>query len=158
MVWGAGEGEILGAGAKIFANGIGPNIEGDIDDGFFGTEDVVVEAHFPKTGGAGFLELKGGTQFEDADEFEQVAGGDGAFCEEMKMIGHEAIGVEKEGAVGGGLQQSGGDVAGGVLGGEMRFAEVAADGDEMGELAAVVFRRGGGRIYGAWALRKGVYN
>ena len=102
---GTGIGEFLRRRTQLFANGIPPDITRDVFDGVGRAEDVVVIAHLPKALNMGLAKLKGGPQFEDAHEFKEVGLGLSALREKMKVVWHEAVGVEEKRLAGGAFVQ-----------------------------------------------------
>ena len=82
--------------AKVFADGIPPDVAGDILNLVGGAENVVVVAHFPKTAPVGLAKREGGALFEDANEFAQVGTGVEALRKNVKMVRHQAIRMQLE--------------------------------------------------------------
>jgi len=78
----------------MLADWIGPDIAGDRLQRFWGTEDVFVVAHFPEAAAGGLAKVVGGAEFEVAEEFAEVGSCFGALGEEVKVVGHQAIGVK----------------------------------------------------------------
>lgn len=131
----------MGMRAQPFADGIAPDVAGHIFDGIRRPKNVVIVAHFPKRPAAGFSKLEGGALFEEANEFKQIAAGVGAFREEMKVVGHQAKGVQSEGMAGRAFEQKIEDPLGGAWYAEIGRAAVATDSDEIGLGTEVVFPR-----------------
>ena len=104
---GLGAGELVGGGifAEVFADGVLPDVGGDLFDGVVVAEDTVVVAHFPEGGVVGLAEGEGGALFEEADEFTKAGTIASAFGEKMQMVRHEAKGVKTEGVFCGRLQE-----------------------------------------------------
>jgi hypothetical protein len=128
--------------AQLFADGIPPDVAGYIFDGISRPKNVVVVAHSPERPAASFSKFEGSTLFEEADEFEQIAAGVGAFRKEMKVVGHQAKGVQSEEMAGRAFEQEIEDSLGGGWYAEVGQAVVATDGDEIGLATEVVFPRG----------------
>jgi hypothetical protein len=126
--------------AQTFADGIPPDVAGDVFDGIGRAKNVVVVAHFPKTPAMRFPKFEGGPLFEEADEFRQVAAGVGARRKDMKMVRHEAKGVQAEGMAGRAFEQKVEDALGGSFCEEMGHAVVATDSDEIRLATEVVSR------------------
>ena len=116
--------------AQPFTDGIPPNIAGDVFDAFGRPKNVVVVAHFPERAAVGFAKLKGRALFEQADEFEKIAAVMDAFHKDMKMVGHEAEGVQQEGVTDYAFHQKGNHALsrGGYV--EIGHAVVTAGGEE----------------------------
>ena len=127
--------------AKVLADGIPPDVAGDILDPVRGPENMVVITHFPETAAVRFAKRKGGALFEDADEFAQVRTLVKALGKNVRMVGHQAISMQQEGVCGGALHQHRKDALDGGWGSEKRGTVVAADGDEIRLTPEIVFRR-----------------
>jgi hypothetical protein len=131
----------VGMRAQPFADGIPPDVAGDIFDGIGRAKNVVVVAHLPKRPAVRFSKFKGGALFEEADEFKQIAAGLGAFRKDMKVVRHEAKSVQAEGMAGRAFEQNMEDALGGGWYAEVWHAVVATDGDERRLTTDVVLRR-----------------
>jgi hypothetical protein len=108
--------------------------------GRFGvSENVVVVAHFPKSFVVVPLEVERGARFEDSHEAQKIGGRVCALCQEVKMIGHEAVRVNEKRKTVSAVEKAFADHFGGFGIGEEGLAHVAADGDEVGFGADVVF-------------------
>ena len=57
---------------------------------------MIVESRLPELAIMGLAIFITGELFEDVNEFYQVAGVSRAFGDEVKMVGHEAIRVERK--------------------------------------------------------------
>jgi hypothetical protein len=132
--------------AETFADGIPPDVAGDVLDLIRRPENVVVVTRFPESAAAGFAKLEGGALFEEADEFEQVAAIVGTLGKNMKVVGHQTVGVKAVGMVGGAFEQQSEDKICGRFVAEMRCTVVAADSDEIGLATEVVFGRKPGDV------------
>jgi len=86
-----GERKFLRTCAKLLANGIPPDVAGDILDPVRGPQNMVVITHFPETAAMRFAKRKGGALFEDADEFAQVRTVVKALGKNVRMVRHQAI-------------------------------------------------------------------
>jgi hypothetical protein len=91
--------------AQPFADGIPPDIAGDVFDGIGRAKNVVVVAHFPERLAVSFSKFEGRALFEETDEFKQIATGLGAFRKDMKVVRHEAKSVQAEGMAGRAFEQ-----------------------------------------------------
>ena len=127
--------------AKLLADGIPPDVAGDILDPVRGPENMVVITHFPETAGARFAKRKGGALFEDADEFPQVRTVVKALGKNVRMVRHQAIRMQQERVCGSALQQQSKDALGRGWVSEKRGAAIAADGDEIRLTPEIVLRR-----------------
>ena len=127
--------------AKLLADGIPPDVAGDILDLVRGPENMVVITHFPETAAARFAKRKGGALFEDADEFAQVRAVVKALGKNVRMVRHQAISMQQERVCGGALQQQSKDALSRGWVSEKRGAAVAADGDEIRLTPEIVLRR-----------------
>ena len=137
----AGERKFLRTCAKLLADGIPPDVAGDILDPVRGPENVVVIAHFPEAAAVRFAKRKGGALFEDADEFAQVRTVVKALGKNVRMVRHQAISMQQERVCGSALKQQSKDALGRGWVSEKRGAAVAADGDEIRLTPEIVFRR-----------------
>ena len=122
----------------MFADGILPDVAGYRFEGIGAAEDVVVIAHFPERQIAGLAKFEGRAKFEDSHEFTEVRTRSGAFCQEMEVVGHQAVGVELEIMTGGAFVQEGGHAGCDDVIRKISAAEVAADGYEVGLLTNIV--------------------
>ena len=136
-----GERKFLRTRAKLLADGIPPDVAGDILDPVRGPENMVVITHFPETAAVRFAKCKGGALFEAADEFAQVRAVVKALGKNVRMVRHQAICMRQERVRGGALQQQGKDALRRGWVSEKRGAAVAADGDEIRLTPEVVLRR-----------------
>ena len=127
--------------AKLFADGIPPDVAGDILDLVRGPENMVVITHFPETAAVRFAKRKGGALFEGADEFAQVRPVVKALGKNVRMVRHQAICMQEERARGGALQQQSKDALGRGWVLEKWGAAVAADADEIRLTPEIVLRR-----------------
>ena len=127
--------------AKLLADGIPPDVAGDILDPVRGPENMVVITHFPETAAVRFAKRKRGALFEDADEFAQVRTVVKALAKNVRMVRHQAISMQQERVCGGALQQQSKDALSRGWVSEKRGAAVAADGDEIRLTPEIVFRR-----------------
>jgi hypothetical protein len=126
---------------KLLADGIPPDVAGDILDLVRGPENMVVITHFPETAAVRFAKCKGGALFEDADEFAQVRTVVKALGKNVRMVRHQDISMQQERVCGGALKQQSKDALGRGWVSEKRGTAVAADGDEIRLTPEVVFRR-----------------
>ncbi len=127
--------------AKLLADGIPPDVAGDILDPVRGPENMVVITHFPEAAAVRFAKRKGGPLFEDADEFAQVRALVKALGKNVRMVRHQAISMQQERVCGGALQQQSKDALSRGWVSEKRGAAVAADGDEIRLTPEIVLRR-----------------
>ena len=139
--FGAGVGKFVGTIAQMFANGIPPDVAGNFLYLIGRPKNVVVITRFPESAAVGFAKPEGRALFEEADEFKQIAAGVGAFREEMKVVGHQAKGVQSKGMAGRAFEQKIEDPLGGAWYAEIGRAAVATDSDEIGLGTEVVFPR-----------------
>jgi hypothetical protein len=86
---GARVGEFAGLIAQAFADGIPPDIAGDVLYVIRRPENVVVVTPFPESAAVGFAKLEGRALFEEADEFEQVAAIVCTLDKNVKVVGHQ---------------------------------------------------------------------
>src|SRR6266700_1818804 len=98
---GAGIGEFVGMIAEAFADGVPPDVAGDVLYLIGGPKNVVVVTRFPESAAMGLAKLEGRALFEEADEFEQVAAVVCTLDKNMKVIGHQTVGVKTVGMAGG---------------------------------------------------------
>ena len=77
--------------AKVLADGIPPNVAGDLLDPVRRPENVVVITHFPEMAAMRFAKRKGGALLEDADEFAQVRAVVKALSQNVRMVRHQDI-------------------------------------------------------------------
>jgi hypothetical protein len=138
---GAGVRELLGTSGKPFADGIPPDIAGDVLYLIRWPENVVIVTLFPEGATVGFAKLEGRALFEEADEFEQVAAIVCSLDKNMKVVGHQAIRVKPVGMAGCAFKQQGEDTLSGGFLAEVGRTVVAANSDEIGLATEVVFRR-----------------
>lgn len=127
--------------AKPFANGIPPDVAGHVFDGISRPKNVVVVAHFPERPAASFSKIEGCALFEEANKFKQIAAGVGAFREDMKVVRHQAKGVQSEGMAGRAFEQKIENALGGGWYAEIGRAAITTDVDEIGLATEVVFPR-----------------
>jgi hypothetical protein len=93
-----------------------------------------------------FAKLEGCALLEEADEFEQVAAIMGTLEKNMKVVGHQTVGMKTVGMAGGTFEQQRKDTMRGRFVAEIVCAVVTANGDEIGLTAEVVFRGETGHI------------
>jgi len=136
----------VGTSAKLFAYWVPPDVAGDVLNWVGGPKNVVVVTRFPESAAVGLAKLEGGALFEEADEFEQVAAIVCALDKNMKVVGHQTVGVQEVGMAGGAFaEQRENKVSGGFLA-EIGRAVVTADADKIGVTTEVVFRRKAGDL------------
>jgi hypothetical protein len=138
---GAGVRKFLGTSGKTFSDGIPPDIAGDVLYLIRGPENVVVVTPFPEGAAVGFAKLEGCALFEEPDEFEQVATIVRTLDKNMKMVRHHTVRMKAVGMAGGAFEQQRKDTLNGGFLAEVGCTAVAANGDEIGLTAEVVFRR-----------------
>jgi len=131
----------LGTSGKPFSDRIPPDIAGDVLYLIGRPENVVVVTPFPESAVVGFAKLEGRALFEEADEFEQVAAIVCTFHKNMKMVGHQTVGMKPIGMAAGAFEQQREDTMSGRFLVEIRRAVVTANGDEIGLTTEVIFRR-----------------
>src|SRR5713226_803769 len=102
---GAGVRKFVGMIAEAFADGIPPNVAGDILYLIGGPKNVVVVTRFPESAAVGLAKLEGCALFEEADEFEQVAAIMRTLDKNMKVIGHQTVGMKPVGTADGAFEQ-----------------------------------------------------
>src|SRR6266849_1943164 len=85
---GAGVGEFVGMIAEAFADGIPPNVAGDVLYLIGGPKNVIVVTRFPESVALGLAKLEGCGLFEGAEEFEQVAATVCTLDKNMKVVRH----------------------------------------------------------------------
>jgi hypothetical protein len=141
---GAGVGEFLGPSTKLFSDENPPDIAGDVLYLIRAHENVVVVTRFPESGAVRFAKLEGCTLFEETDEFEQVAAIISALDKDMKVVGHQTVGMKPVGMASGAFEQQREDPSSGPFVAEVGRAAVTANGDEIGLTADVVLRRKAG--------------
>ena len=125
----------------MFANGIPPDVAGNFLYLIGRPKNVVVITRFPESAAVGFAKPEGRALFEEADEFEQVAAVMRTLDKNMKVIGHQTVGMKPVRVAGGAFeQQRKNNVSSGFLA-EIVRAMVTANGDEIGLATEVVFRR-----------------
>ena len=100
---------------------------------------MVEEFVLPKRGATGIRKGSARAEFERLDEVEEIARRRIAFDEKMKMIGHEAVGVDGEVTSCSGFAENlkRGITQVGVS--EVATSLVAAESQEDGDLAEIVF-------------------
>ena len=98
---GAGVGEFVGMIAEAFADGIPPNVAGDVLYLIGGPKNVIVVTRFPESVALGLAKLEGCALFEEADEFEQVAATVCTLDKNMKVVRHQTVGMQQVGVIGG---------------------------------------------------------
>ena len=91
--------------AEAFADGVPPDVAGDVLYLIGGPKNVVVVTRFPESAAMGLAKLEGRALFEEADEFEQVAAVVCTLDKNMKVIGHQTVGVKTVGMAGGAFEQ-----------------------------------------------------
>jgi hypothetical protein len=130
--------------AQAFADGIPPDIAGDVLYMIRRPENMVVVTPFPESAAVGFAKLEGRALFEEADEFEQVAAIVRTLDKNMKVVGHQTVGMKPVGMAGGAFEQQREDTLSGHFLAEIGRAVVTANGDEIGLTTEIVFRRKAG--------------
>jgi len=128
---GARVGEFARLIAQAFADGIPPDIAGDVLYVIRRPENVVVVTPFPESAAVGFAKLEGRALFEDADEFEQVAAIVCTLDKNVKVVGHQTVGMKPVGMAGGAFEQQREDTFSGRFLAEIGRAVVTANGDEI---------------------------
>src|SRR5438876_3060716 len=103
--FGAGVGKFVGTIAQMFANGIPPDVAGNFLYLIGRPKNVVVITRFPESAAVGFAKPEGRALFEEADEFEQVAAVMRTFDKNMKVIGHQTVGMKPVRVAGGAFEQ-----------------------------------------------------
>ena len=91
--------------AKLLADGIPPDVAGDILDPVRGPENMVVITHFPETASVRFAKRKSGALFEDADKFAQVRTVVKTTGKHVRMVRHQAIRMQPERVCGSAFKQ-----------------------------------------------------
>jgi len=127
--------------AKLLADGIPPDVAGDILDPVRGPENMVVITHFPEATAVRFAKRKGGALFEDVDEFAQVRTVVKALGKNVSMVRHQAISMQQERVCGGAWKQQSKHALGRSWVSQKRGTAVTADGDEIRLPPEIVFRR-----------------
>src|SRR6266852_6224713 len=102
---GAGVREFLSASAKLFAYRIPPDIAGDILYSVARAKNVIVVTPFPESAAMRLAKLEGRALFEEADEFEQVAAIVRTLDKNMKVVGHQTVGMKTVGMADGAFEQ-----------------------------------------------------
>jgi len=138
---GTGEAVGLRLRTQALANGIPPNIAGNIFDWVAGPKDVVVITALPEVLTVLLFEVKRGGLFETIDELLKITGVVQSFGGEVQVIGHYAVGVQVEVERGGVGEEFFDGPRSEAMIGEERGAVLGADGDEIGAAADVVGRR-----------------
>jgi len=128
---GARVGEFARLIAQAFADGIPPDIAGDVLYVIRRPENVVVVTPFPESAAVGFAKLEGRALFEEADEFEQVAAIVCTLDKNVKVVGHQTVGMKPVGMAGGAFEQQREDTFSGRFLAEIGRAVVTANGDEI---------------------------
>ena len=95
-------------------------------------------AHFPKAPASLSLKRESGPRFKNANELRDVRRWTGALDEDMQMIRHQTVSVENERAAPGTIEEAFEHEFSGRGVDEIRLAEVATDGEEVGFGADVV--------------------
>jgi len=124
---------------EILANGIPPDVGGDIFYRIGRTDDVVIVARLPETATLRFLEFESGALLEKPDKFAEIGTVVDSLRKDVNVIRHEAKRVETERVRDGRIEKEIEDVLSVICVGKMRRAAVTADGDEIGLPAKVVF-------------------
>ena len=124
---------------EILANGIPPDVGGDIFYRIGRTKDVIIVARLPETATVRFLEFESGALLEETDKFAEIGTVVDALRKDVNVIRHEAKRVETERVRDGGIENELEDVLSVICVGKMRRAAVTADGDKIGLSAKVVF-------------------
>lgn len=81
---------------QFFPHGIPPNVVSDVLDGVSPSENVVVKIHFPELKIIRLPKLESRAKFEDSNEIRQIRALRIALDQQVEMIRHRAICVEKE--------------------------------------------------------------
>jgi hypothetical protein len=102
---GAGVREFFGTSGKTLSDGIPPNIAGDVLNLIRRTENMIVVTPFPESATVGFAKLESRALFEEADEFQQVTAIVRTLDKNMKMVGHQAVGMKPIGMTDGAFEQ-----------------------------------------------------
>lgn len=122
----------------MLADGIQPDVAGNRMQGFGRAQNVLIAAHFPEALAAGLAEIVCRARFEIADEFAKINGRFCALGEDVKMVRHQTVRVEKKGIVCCSEEQRIENPARGFMVRQKRMVKIAADGHEIGALAEVV--------------------
>jgi hypothetical protein len=93
---GAGERILLRSDAEISAYGIGPNVPGDCFGVTGLSQNVIVVVALPKAISSVRLICKTGLLFEGMKKRKEFGGILKALEQEMQVVGHHAVGVEKQ--------------------------------------------------------------
>ena len=102
---GTGEGIVLWSRTKTFSDGIQPDVPGDGIRGDCFAQDVVVISRLPKFAAIFLLIRERGQLFERRNESHWFASFGHALHQDVKVVGHDAIGVNGKAFLSGGLQQ-----------------------------------------------------
>lgn len=81
--------------AKPLSYGIPPNATGNILRHLLRPQYVIVIAYLPEPLAMGFFELIGRALFEGIDQLHEIGGVRETFTKEMNMVGHDAIGMQR---------------------------------------------------------------
>jgi len=87
---------ILRIGAEVLADGILPDVPGYGLDGTTGSQDVIVKFVLPELFARTFEKFVGRVLLEGIHEGQHVADVGGARGQEVEMVGHGAVGVDRE--------------------------------------------------------------
>ena len=128
----------------MLANWIVPNVTSNRLDGVAVAQNVIVVAHFPELAAVVLLELERGSTFEFLHEPEEVCVDVDSVDQEMEVIWHRAISMQKEAMLVRNIHQNGENHFGCRWRGQVGAALVAADREEIGSLAFVVLRQEAG--------------
>jgi len=123
----------------MFANGIPPYVRGDFFDGIRRAKNVVVVAHFPERLAAKPSKFESGTLLEKTDKLAEIGTVVRAFGEEVDVVRDNAIRVQEKRMAGGAFEYDLHDGKCERRRSEELVATVAADGDEVGLAAEIIF-------------------
>ena len=82
--------------AEPFSHWIPPNVAGNILDYLFRAQDVIVVALLPQSRPTFLTEFVGCALLEQVDESDQIGSLGKSLTEEMNVVWHDAVGVERE--------------------------------------------------------------
>jgi hypothetical protein len=140
----AAEWIVLRCGAEPVADGIRPDVPGDVFGIVCLSQNVVVVARLPQGEASLFSMCKSRLLFEFGDKTGQVTGVALAFYQNVQVVRHQTIGVEREVMTRGTGYQLVQELTGGRLARKYAPAVQAAQGDEVGSPPTIVF---GGETY-----------
>src|SRR5260221_6380493 len=136
-----GERKFTGYGAEVFAHGIPPDVCSDFFDGIGRAKNVVVVTQLPEGGATKLSKFKVGALLEKADKLAEIGSVVRAIGEKVDVFRHDAICVKKKGMAGGAFEKSLHDGVGERCRSEVLSPAIAANGNEIGLTAKVVFGR-----------------